>query len=158
MSVSNTAVSPAASLVWRAKQWLGEYFEGIRVEPLAVTGCHFSSHSENYLVRWGSKGFPKEVEMLNNLKVVFTVGVHCFSLHVPHAQGHDLGNEAELARRECGLGAEPCSMLSAELQSWGRALCAPWKLWGRWILPLSLFRPPSWSLSHSAVQRTHAEC
>uniref|UniRef100_A0A673VVA9 Dedicator of cytokinesis 2 n=1 Tax=Salmo trutta TaxID=8032 RepID=A0A673VVA9_SALTR len=28
--------------------------------------------SENYLVRWGSKGFPKEVEMLNNLKVVFT--------------------------------------------------------------------------------------
>uniref|UniRef100_A0A6Q2ZJ11 Dedicator of cytokinesis 2 n=1 Tax=Esox lucius TaxID=8010 RepID=A0A6Q2ZJ11_ESOLU len=28
--------------------------------------------SENYLVRWGSKGFPKEIEMLNNLKVVFT--------------------------------------------------------------------------------------
>ncbi|KAG7465378.1 hypothetical protein MATL_G00175820 [Megalops atlanticus] len=28
--------------------------------------------SENYLVRWGSKGFPKEVDMLNNLKVVFT--------------------------------------------------------------------------------------
>ncbi|ELK17356.1 Dedicator of cytokinesis protein 2 [Pteropus alecto] len=28
--------------------------------------------SENYLVRWGSRGFPKEVEMLNNLKVVFT--------------------------------------------------------------------------------------
>uniref|UniRef100_A0A8C7S567 Dedicator of cytokinesis 2 n=1 Tax=Oncorhynchus mykiss TaxID=8022 RepID=A0A8C7S567_ONCMY len=28
--------------------------------------------SENYLVRWGSKGFPREVEMLNNLKVVFT--------------------------------------------------------------------------------------
>ncbi|XP_037637082.1 dedicator of cytokinesis protein 2-like isoform X1 [Sebastes umbrosus] len=28
--------------------------------------------SENYLVRWGDKGFPKEIEMLNNLKVVFT--------------------------------------------------------------------------------------
>uniref|UniRef100_A0A667XT06 Dedicator of cytokinesis 2 n=1 Tax=Myripristis murdjan TaxID=586833 RepID=A0A667XT06_9TELE len=27
---------------------------------------------ENYLVRWGSKGFPKEIDMLNNLKVVFT--------------------------------------------------------------------------------------
>ena len=38
----------------------------------------FSSRSENYLVRWGSKGFPKEIEMLNNLKVVFTVGAHCF--------------------------------------------------------------------------------
>ncbi|XP_060771126.1 dedicator of cytokinesis protein 2 [Neoarius graeffei] len=28
--------------------------------------------SENYLIRWGDKGFPKDVEMLNNLKVVFT--------------------------------------------------------------------------------------
>ncbi|KAJ1127755.1 hypothetical protein NDU88_006148 [Pleurodeles waltl] len=28
--------------------------------------------SENYLVRWGSKGVPKEIDMLNNLKVVFT--------------------------------------------------------------------------------------
>uniref|UniRef100_A0A672IAY2 Dedicator of cytokinesis 2 n=1 Tax=Salarias fasciatus TaxID=181472 RepID=A0A672IAY2_SALFA len=28
--------------------------------------------SENYLVRWGDKGFPKEIDMLNNLKVVFT--------------------------------------------------------------------------------------
>ncbi|XP_071370325.1 dedicator of cytokinesis protein 2, partial [Centroberyx affinis] len=28
--------------------------------------------SENYLVRWGSKGFPREIDMLNNLKVVFT--------------------------------------------------------------------------------------
>uniref|UniRef100_H2TJQ4 Dedicator of cytokinesis 2 n=1 Tax=Takifugu rubripes TaxID=31033 RepID=H2TJQ4_TAKRU len=28
--------------------------------------------SENYLVRWGSKGLPKEIDMLNNLKVVFT--------------------------------------------------------------------------------------
>ncbi|XP_028669046.2 dedicator of cytokinesis protein 2-like [Erpetoichthys calabaricus] len=28
--------------------------------------------SENYLVRWGKSGFPKEIDMLNNLKVVFT--------------------------------------------------------------------------------------
>ncbi|KAM6953621.1 dedicator of cytokinesis 2 [Aplochiton taeniatus] len=28
--------------------------------------------SENYLIRWGSKGFPKEIDLLNNLKVVFT--------------------------------------------------------------------------------------
>ncbi|XP_062909750.1 dedicator of cytokinesis protein 2-like [Mobula hypostoma] len=28
--------------------------------------------SENYLVRWGSTGLPKEIDMLNNLKVVFT--------------------------------------------------------------------------------------
>uniref|UniRef100_A0A8C4LZH0 Dedicator of cytokinesis 2 n=1 Tax=Equus asinus asinus TaxID=83772 RepID=A0A8C4LZH0_EQUAS len=34
--------------------------------------CHSSSHSENYVVRWSSRGFPKEIEMLNNLKVVFT--------------------------------------------------------------------------------------
>lgn len=32
--------------------------------------------SENYLIRWGDKGFPKDVEMLNNLKVVFTVSQH----------------------------------------------------------------------------------
>uniref|UniRef100_A0A8C9TPR7 Dedicator of cytokinesis 2 n=1 Tax=Scleropages formosus TaxID=113540 RepID=A0A8C9TPR7_SCLFO len=32
----------------------------------------FCLSSENYLVRWGSKGFPKEIDMLNNLKVVFT--------------------------------------------------------------------------------------
>ncbi|XP_072573617.1 dedicator of cytokinesis protein 2 [Paramormyrops kingsleyae] len=28
--------------------------------------------SESYLVRWGSKGFPQDIDMLNNLKVVFT--------------------------------------------------------------------------------------
>lgn len=36
--------------------------------------------SENYLVRWGSKGFPKEIDMLNNLKVVFTVSDHTRAL------------------------------------------------------------------------------
>lgn len=36
--------------------------------------------SENYLVRWGSKGFPKEIDMLNNLKVVFTVSGHTRAL------------------------------------------------------------------------------
>uniref|UniRef100_A0A3Q3AKM7 Dedicator of cytokinesis 2 n=1 Tax=Kryptolebias marmoratus TaxID=37003 RepID=A0A3Q3AKM7_KRYMA len=34
--------------------------------------CKQTIISENYLVRWGSKGFPKEIDMLNNLKVVFT--------------------------------------------------------------------------------------
>lgn len=48
----------------------------MNVEPLAVMCCcHSYSYSENYLVRWGSRGFPKEIEMLNNLKVVFTVSV-----------------------------------------------------------------------------------
>uniref|UniRef100_A0AAQ5XHS7 Dedicator of cytokinesis 2 n=1 Tax=Amphiprion ocellaris TaxID=80972 RepID=A0AAQ5XHS7_AMPOC len=28
--------------------------------------------SENYLIRWGKEGFPKEIDLLNNLKVVFT--------------------------------------------------------------------------------------
>ncbi|XP_035017621.1 dedicator of cytokinesis protein 2 isoform X2 [Hippoglossus stenolepis] len=28
--------------------------------------------SENYMVRWGSEGFPKDIDLLNNLKVVFT--------------------------------------------------------------------------------------
>lgn len=28
--------------------------------------------SENYLIRWGSNGMPKEIEKLNNLQVVFT--------------------------------------------------------------------------------------
>nr|XP_032651218.1 dedicator of cytokinesis protein 5 isoform X4 [Chelonoidis abingdonii] len=28
--------------------------------------------SENYLVRWGSNGMPKEIEKLNNLQVIFT--------------------------------------------------------------------------------------
>lgn len=27
-------------------------------------------------MRWGSKGLPKEIDMLNNLKVVFTVSDH----------------------------------------------------------------------------------
>jgi hypothetical protein len=38
-------------------------------------------------VRWGSKGFPKEIEMLNNLKVVFTVSVPPLSTPLPHARG-----------------------------------------------------------------------
>ena len=32
--------------------------------------------SENYMVRWGSEGFPKDIDLLNNLKVVFTVSDH----------------------------------------------------------------------------------
>uniref|UniRef100_A0A672NCH1 Dedicator of cytokinesis 2 n=1 Tax=Sinocyclocheilus grahami TaxID=75366 RepID=A0A672NCH1_SINGR len=42
--------------------------------------------SENYLVRWGDKGLPKDIEMLNSLKVVFT----------------DLGNK-DLAREKIYL-------------------------------------------------------
>jgi len=29
--------------------------------------------SENYLVRWGSQGLPRNIERLNNLKAIFTV-------------------------------------------------------------------------------------
>jgi hypothetical protein len=56
------------------------------MDALPVTGCYSSSHSENYLVRWGSKGFPKEIEMLNNLKVVFTVSLHSLTtvLYTPN--------------------------------------------------------------------------
>uniref|UniRef100_A0A8C4PNT4 Dedicator of cytokinesis 2 n=1 Tax=Equus asinus asinus TaxID=83772 RepID=A0A8C4PNT4_EQUAS len=32
----------------------------------------YDPNNENYVVRWSSRGFPKEIEMLNNLKVVFT--------------------------------------------------------------------------------------
>lgn len=40
-------------------------------------------NSENYLVRWGSKGFPKEIDMINNLKVVFTVSNHFYTTYIP---------------------------------------------------------------------------
>ena len=29
--------------------------------------------SENYIVHWGKEGVPKDLEMLNNFRVVFTV-------------------------------------------------------------------------------------
>lgn len=32
--------------------------------------------SENYFVRWGSQGLPKNIEMLNNLRAIFTVSCH----------------------------------------------------------------------------------
>lgn len=119
-------------------------------------GCHSSSHSENYLVRWGSKGFPKEIEMLNNLKVVFTVGVLCLLICLPYSQGYDLGNKAShLVRRELDLGADLCSGLSGEIQSrqGGGLLCALWKLLGRWIC-LSLDLPPSFFLTHMHTKNT----
>lgn len=37
----------------------------------------FSFTSENYLIRWGSSGMPKEIEKLNNLQAVFTVSPPC---------------------------------------------------------------------------------
>lgn len=41
---------------------------------------HFFSFlaSENYLIRWGSNGMPKEIEKLNNLQAVFTVSPASF--------------------------------------------------------------------------------
>lgn len=42
--------------------------------------------SENYLVRWGSNGMPKEIEKLNNLQAVFTVSYCIYILEIlPHA-------------------------------------------------------------------------
>lgn len=44
----------------------------------------FSSfiRSENYLVRWGSNGMPKEIEKLNNLQAVFTVSCCIYILEI----------------------------------------------------------------------------
>lgn len=39
-------------------------------------------------MRWGSKGFPKEIDMLNNLKVVFTVSDHRRALSHYFSAGH----------------------------------------------------------------------
>jgi hypothetical protein len=36
--------------------------------------------SENYLIRWGSNGMPKEIEKLNNLQAIFTVSPTFVSL------------------------------------------------------------------------------
>lgn len=33
----------------------------------------FIDFSENYIVNWGKDGVPKDIEMLNNFRVVFTV-------------------------------------------------------------------------------------
>uniref|UniRef100_A0A672U695 Dedicator of cytokinesis 5 n=1 Tax=Strigops habroptila TaxID=2489341 RepID=A0A672U695_STRHB len=38
--------------------------------------------SENYLVRWGSNGMPKEIEKLNNLQAVFTVSYCIYTLEI----------------------------------------------------------------------------
>lgn len=56
-------------------------------------GCEFNFFllsfficSENYLVRWGSNGMPKEIEKLNNLQAVFTVSYCIYVLEIlPHA-------------------------------------------------------------------------
>lgn len=31
------------------------------------------THSENYVVKWSKEGVPKDLDMLNNFKVIFTV-------------------------------------------------------------------------------------
>lgn len=35
----------------------------------------FIDFSENYIVNWGKDGVPKDIEMLNNFRVVFTVSM-----------------------------------------------------------------------------------
>lgn len=71
-ALSNTALSPVATTVLKD---VADAHVCLWMAAPPVTDCYSSSHSENYLVRWGSKGFPKEIEMLNNLKVVFTVSM-----------------------------------------------------------------------------------
>ena len=37
--------------------------------------------SEHYLIKWGSQGMPRDIEMFNNLKVLYTVSSYLiFSL------------------------------------------------------------------------------
>ena len=38
----------------------------------AKLGCFFS---ESYIVQWGNQGMPKNLDMLNNLRVIFTVSI-----------------------------------------------------------------------------------
>lgn len=128
------------------------------VEPPTVMGCHFSSHSENYLVRWGSKGFPKEVEMLNNLKVVFTVGVRCLlitTLHTPRGMILDV----RLVGRSGGSVASVQSPVLCFLQRFRAAaegVVCPEQAVGKMdLLSLPSSFPMSFSLTHT--HRTHAE-
>lgn len=40
---------------------------------VCLTVTFFIDFSENYIVNWGKDGVPKDIEMLNNFRVVFTV-------------------------------------------------------------------------------------
>lgn len=75
--------------------------------------------------------------------------------HASHSQGHDLGREAGWSvRRERGLGAEPCSVLSAEIQSCGRGRRVPWASCWEDGSSLSFFLLPYVFLTHSHTQNT----
>lgn len=120
--------------------------------------CHSSSHSENYLVRWGSKGFPKEIEMLNNLKVVFTVGVHCFLVTVFHTHKGMILETMPVTWSEGSLTwVQICVLgISGEIQQtgyvWWGVVC-PLEAIRKMDLPLSL-SPPSFFLTHMNIKNT----
>uniref|UniRef100_A0A672S3U1 Dedicator of cytokinesis 2 n=1 Tax=Sinocyclocheilus grahami TaxID=75366 RepID=A0A672S3U1_SINGR len=67
--------------------------------------------SENYLVRWGDKGLPKDIEMLNSLKVVFTVSHlqislvclgYLWKVIAENDFLHTLLNKVTTSRGDCG--------------------------------------------------------
>lgn len=69
-----------ASAVARLGQCLcrdwGRWRSGGSCQGLCHPGAHLNHHpsrSENYVIRWASTGVPQDIELLNNLKVVFTV-------------------------------------------------------------------------------------
>ena len=41
-----------------------------------VVCIHMFVHicSDNYIMKWGNQGMPKDLDLLNNLRVIFTVG------------------------------------------------------------------------------------
>uniref|UniRef100_A0A672S3K6 Dedicator of cytokinesis 2 n=1 Tax=Sinocyclocheilus grahami TaxID=75366 RepID=A0A672S3K6_SINGR len=65
----------------------------------------------NYLVRWGDKGLPKDIEMLNSLKVVFTVSHlqislvclgYLWKVIAENDFLHTLLNKVTTSRGDCG--------------------------------------------------------
>lgn len=53
--------------------WCGGSWQGL-CHPSAQPN-HHPPRSENYVISWASTGVPQDIELLNNLKVVFTVSV-----------------------------------------------------------------------------------
>lgn len=43
--------------------------------------------SENYIVHWSKDGVPKDIEMLNNFRVVFTVSTVSVEFKLPPSAG-----------------------------------------------------------------------
>lgn len=144
-------------MCWAHSRCLVNVFIKWMPGPLAVTGCHSSSHSENYLVRWGSRGFPKEIEMLNNLKVVFTVSVH--SLLVTMFPTHkNVALEIRLVRRSGWSGAllQSCVLGFMQKSEADKGHYVPWgSFWEDGCSPLSLLISPY--LSDSCTHREHMQ-